>query len=460
MNRTDEELVRRTLAGEREAFDVLVRRYQGAAYGLAYHHMRDYATAEDVAQQAFISAFVHLRQVRQPERFASWLKAVVVNECRMWLRRHRPEASLAEGDEMPDPSPSPAERWERRELQATVRRAIGTLPEKTRLLVSLHYLAGMPYAEIARFLEVPITTVEGRLFRARRMLKEAMIPMMEEELSEHRLPASFAQDVATKLSITPEGWFSMSMSEGAHTLFLAPENAAGPAETIAVTMRPTDAAAIVPQMFPSDAAAQAKSRAFASATEVLTAFGVRLEQVVLRLDDHGRLTARTTWRKGRGTRTIELPASDALALAARLRAPVRAEEPVLRQRAVGEQGLLPAMEAGNDDYAAEMRHNRPRASLEAVGFDIGLDPAAGRDTVRYQADEAAGALTVTVPGSGHAPLALPLSEHHEALRQLQELAERPEVHTGLVRDGREFRTHYSRQEGDIELRFTPVPPAS
>jgi RNA polymerase sigma-70 factor (ECF subfamily) len=83
----DIDLVERSLQGERDAFEDLVRKYQDAVYGLAFHLTGNFADAQDIAQQAFVTAYLKLPQLKDPGRFASWLKRITVNECISWSRQ-------------------------------------------------------------------------------------------------------------------------------------------------------------------------------------------------------------------------------------------------------------------------------------------------------------------------------------------------------------------------------------
>ena len=78
----DKGFIQRCLQGDRDAFGELVRRYEHAAFGLALSYVRDFAVAEDLAQEAFISAYLNLPQLRDHSRFGPWLRTTVRNMCR------------------------------------------------------------------------------------------------------------------------------------------------------------------------------------------------------------------------------------------------------------------------------------------------------------------------------------------------------------------------------------------
>jgi len=195
MKQNDAELVRRTRQGDRAAFGELGGRYRQMVYGLCYHQVGQFEDAQDLAQEAFVAAYLDLPQLRDPARFAPWLRQVTVRVCGMWRRRQSvPSEPLEEAAELPAPENVEAE-VERRELRAAVRRALAALPDPNRLVATLYYLDGLNYAEIGHFLDVPPTTVKGRLQRARKQLREEMMAMVSETLQEQPLLEDFTEQV-------------------------------------------------------------------------------------------------------------------------------------------------------------------------------------------------------------------------------------------------------------------------
>ena len=192
----DEELVRRALSGDVDSFGELVRRYRGAVQGLAYHMTGSFEDAEDIAQEVFITAYLKLSQLRDPDRFASWLRRITVNCCKMWMRGRRESVPLEEVDEeLLGTVPSPAEEIEREEMRRLLAEALSQLPEGNRLVITLYYLTGLSYRDIARFLDVPLSTVEGRMHRAKRQLKGRLMRLIEEGLRKERLSDEFIRRV-------------------------------------------------------------------------------------------------------------------------------------------------------------------------------------------------------------------------------------------------------------------------
>ncbi len=177
---SDGQLVGRTLAGDPEAYRELVTRYQGHVYALAYSLVGNWSDAQDLAQETFIRAYGNLDKLREPERFASWLRRVTFGVTMDWLRTFRPKI-FAQLDgrvdldtlEIPDFHPGPAETAERRELAAAVLAALASLPPKYRVPLTMFHLDGLSYQKVAAFLDIPLGTAKSMIHRAREKLRAA-----------------------------------------------------------------------------------------------------------------------------------------------------------------------------------------------------------------------------------------------------------------------------------------------
>jgi len=171
------EFVRRLRAGDRRAFEDLVRAQQHRVYGLALRMLGNAAEAQDVAQEAFLRAHRGLAEFRGDARLSTWLHAIVSRLClnrlagsERRLARHGEEALARLADDRPGPD----QALERGELEEALHRAIGELPEERRIVVVLRDVEGLAYEEIAEVLELPVGTVRSRLHRARLDLKEKL----------------------------------------------------------------------------------------------------------------------------------------------------------------------------------------------------------------------------------------------------------------------------------------------
>jgi RNA polymerase sigma-70 factor (ECF subfamily) len=167
---TDEVLVRRAAAGQREAFDELVRRHSGRVYALALRICRNPDDAEDALQETFIAAYRALPRFDQRARVSTWLYRIATNKCYDALARRRPTADSAALPEAADPH-DPFVRSGRRAL---LTQALDALPEQFREAALLCDVCGLTPAEAGEVVGVPEGTMKSRSFRARGLLAIAL----------------------------------------------------------------------------------------------------------------------------------------------------------------------------------------------------------------------------------------------------------------------------------------------
>ena len=198
-------LVIRARAGDLHAYGEIFRRFQDMAYGYAYSLLGDFHLAEDAAQEAFIEAYRHLAQLREPAAFPGWFRRIVFKHCDR-IRRGRKVATapLEAGANVPSGMPDPADAAEKAELKDAVLAAIRSLAENERTVTTLFYINGYTQNDIADFLEVPVTTVKNRLYTSRKRLKERMIGMVAEELKKSATDERFSKAVIEKLLARPK----------------------------------------------------------------------------------------------------------------------------------------------------------------------------------------------------------------------------------------------------------------
>jgi RNA polymerase sigma-70 factor (ECF subfamily) len=175
-------LVRRTLAGDRNAFGALVERYAAQARRVARAVLRDPDDADDAAQDAFLAALVKLHSYDPGRPFGPWLLRIVANAAtdrrrRRAVRRTEPlEPGLVRGGGEGRPDVD----TERRALGERLVTALAELPERRRLAVVLFDVEGYPHAEIAQILGIPEGTVRSEVFHGRRRLRELLAAWKEE----------------------------------------------------------------------------------------------------------------------------------------------------------------------------------------------------------------------------------------------------------------------------------------
>jgi RNA polymerase sigma-70 factor (ECF subfamily) len=175
---TDEQLVERYRAGDRGAFEQLVRRYRTELYHFLVRFLNSRHAAEDVFQEAFLQVHLSIESFDTSRRFRPWLFTIAANKARDYLRRNaqrtmlplsapvdgaegRPVVDLMEGDSSP-----PAEDVESEEIRQQVRQVVATLPEHLREILLLAYFHRVPYKQIAEMLDIPLGTVKSRLHAA------------------------------------------------------------------------------------------------------------------------------------------------------------------------------------------------------------------------------------------------------------------------------------------------------
>jgi RNA polymerase sigma-70 factor (ECF subfamily) len=171
----DEALVLRALRGDRAGFDALVARYRVGALVIARRVLGASAEAEDVVQDAFVSAFLALPRLREPERFAFWLQVIVRN---LALRRRevmsRSRSQVLDADLAASPESGPEAVAERSAEAGIVHRAIASLPEDYALPMALRYLHEMRLRDIANLLGLPLSLVKWRLHTGRQLLRDRL----------------------------------------------------------------------------------------------------------------------------------------------------------------------------------------------------------------------------------------------------------------------------------------------
>jgi RNA polymerase sigma-70 factor, ECF subfamily len=188
----DERVVEQAVGGSREAFDELDCRHRGQIYALIRTVTGHDSDAEDLTQECFVRAYVAIVRFRQDGAFRTWLTRIAVNVARTYLarqRRGRRSISL-EVASVGEHRISDA-LVVRSDVEATVSRrqaivrALAMLPEDSRIALTLRDMQGLEYHEIAAILNVPIGTIESRVFRARRQLRPLLQQWLPRSSSTH-----------------------------------------------------------------------------------------------------------------------------------------------------------------------------------------------------------------------------------------------------------------------------------
>jgi RNA polymerase sigma-70 factor (ECF subfamily) len=180
--------IRSVLDGNRNAFRMLVERYQPAVSAVGRRMIRAGEDVKDFAQDVFLKAFLHLGQFSGSGRFYSWLMRIAYTTAINHSRRAPPEVPLdpdlmgrvwyAPRKNEPDRSVERAALWE------TIVAAVHDLPAHLSLSVELFFVAGLRYAEISRITGVSVNTLKSHIYRARRMLQERLDRSLLEDQDE------------------------------------------------------------------------------------------------------------------------------------------------------------------------------------------------------------------------------------------------------------------------------------
>ena len=202
MRSDDEKLVSQTLSGDRDAFGVLVHKYQEMVYAYAFQKVRNEEDAQDITQEVFWRAYHGLYQLRQPHRFRSWLYTIMSNECKRRLvsvikTRQRETALEDATDDALRIEPmhtTPTEGW-----QVDLEQALSELPDDNRVAVSMFYMGDHSLKEISEFLGVSVNTVKGKLYRARQQLGSALSERYGSLLKSHKLKGGFLMQLMEQI---------------------------------------------------------------------------------------------------------------------------------------------------------------------------------------------------------------------------------------------------------------------
>lgn len=187
---SDTELIQRVQAGQRAAFDVLVRRYQQKVFNLVLRYVREPMEAEDVTQEAMIKAYRALPGFRGDSAFYTWLYRIAINTAKnrlsaasrkMFERLPVDEDgdSTAFVDSRLSDDATPERVLLSEEIQDTVNQAMQELPDELRQAIVMRELDGLSYEEIAQAMECPVGTVRSRIFRAREAIDRRLRPIFE-----------------------------------------------------------------------------------------------------------------------------------------------------------------------------------------------------------------------------------------------------------------------------------------
>jgi RNA polymerase sigma-70 factor (ECF subfamily) len=182
--REDATLVAGAKTGDAHSFELLVERHEGKIFSLAQRMTRNREDAEDVVQQSFQKAFIHLQKFEGESLFSTWLTRIVINEALMLLRRKRgsrevPLESNTEDEtalplDIPDVGPNPEDSCLQREQERILSAAVNELRPGMRRAIELRELGELSTGETAQVMGLSVGAVKARIFHGRRKLRQTL----------------------------------------------------------------------------------------------------------------------------------------------------------------------------------------------------------------------------------------------------------------------------------------------
>ena len=175
-------LVKRVKAGDYQAFDLLVLKYQSRLISTAFKYVKDIQIAEDITQESLIKSFKSINSFREDSSFYTWVYRITVNTAKNFLISKKRKDELLQTDLLEEGSidiesvntDSPDEIFDATELQSIITRTLNQLGEETKTALTLREFEGLSYEQIAEVVNCPVGTVRSRIFRGREVIDDAI----------------------------------------------------------------------------------------------------------------------------------------------------------------------------------------------------------------------------------------------------------------------------------------------
>ena len=188
----DFELLARFKKGDQQAFELLVRKYKTTVFNTVYSIMGNTQEADDIAQEVFLKVYTKAGSFKGESSFSTWLYRITVNRCLDELRKRKikiisyetefsQDEKLRLKDVLASREEDITEDLRKKELQDVIQKAMNSLPEKDRIILTLKEIEGLSYNEISKAMEISLGKVKIWLFRARQKLKEKLSFLFPEE---------------------------------------------------------------------------------------------------------------------------------------------------------------------------------------------------------------------------------------------------------------------------------------
>lgn len=172
---SDRDVVDRVIAGDRDAYRLLVRRYQDMLFRHAVRMTSDRDVAADLVQASFVKAYTNIARCRDPDRFGAWVYRILANACKDHLKsKRRKDVSIEDQTQLTDTAENPAVDLERTQLRKLLNKAVEKLPDSLREAFVMKHVEGRSYEEMAEILGTSVPALKMRVHRARETLKETL----------------------------------------------------------------------------------------------------------------------------------------------------------------------------------------------------------------------------------------------------------------------------------------------
>ena len=185
--KTDFELCQAVAKGETAAFDVLLERYKSLVYSVVLRMVNCKEDANDQAQEVFIKLYKNIEKYSPEFKFSTWIIRIATNHVIDFRRRNKFAGQVSDLETATDSgmitaaAPSPEDTYIAKEQSEMLHTAIENLPDMYKIPIVLYHSQGLSYQEIADIVDEPMSKVKNRIFRARKLLKEALIGMKRGE---------------------------------------------------------------------------------------------------------------------------------------------------------------------------------------------------------------------------------------------------------------------------------------
>jgi RNA polymerase sigma factor (sigma-70 family) len=317
---SDAEIVQAVLSGDKQAFGLLINRYWGMVYQLAYQRLAEPMLAEDRAQEAFLQAFLSLEHLQKPAQFRAWLYGITLNLCNNFSRKQgRFDLYTHFADDWQDSFVISELSAEAMEMSFSLEAAIAQLSPANQEAIILYYYDNLSLSEVAERLQISPTAVKGRLHKSRQALKgqlESLFPSHKPAKGAKKMIPVQVVDVPQQVNSNETG-----TSHRFSQVLLYNEESR---RALVLWIWEEDIALSIAQMLAAYTPQRPRQHDFAA--KLIEATGASLESVLLNHLSEGIPYASLTLKTKLGETVVDARPGEAIALALHLKAPLFVSE--------------------------------------------------------------------------------------------------------------------------------------